>query len=184
MHVLTVPGLSDAGPDMWLSRWEREEGWGRVVQADWDDPDPDAWADALRAAVAEAEPPVLLVAHSLGCLTVARAGPLPGVAGAMLVAPPDAEQPLTKPEIARWGAGPWEPLRFPSVVVASRSDPWCDHARAAALARAWGAELVDAGAADHFATADGLGEWPEGRAVLADLRERAAAPLSPLGPMG
>lgn len=170
MRVLTVPGLGGASPEMWLSRWERAEGWTRVEQADWDDPDPDGWAEALRAQVAETPPPILLVAHSLGCLTVARAGPLPGVAGALLAAPPDAEQPMTTPEIARFGPGPWEPLRFPAVVAASQSDPWCAYARAAALAKAWGARLHDAGAAGHLATADGLGDWPEGRGVLGDLR--------------
>ena len=157
MRVLTVPGVGDhASPRLWLARWEREGGWTRVAPPDPADPEPEAWADALRAAVAEAGPPVLLVAHALGCLAVARAGPLPGVAGAFLAAPPDAEQPMTRPEIARFGPGPWEALPFPAVVLASRSDPWCGFARAAALARAWGARLVDAGAAGHLAAADGL----------------------------
>ena len=182
MRALTVPGLGGAEPGMWLPLWERREDWTRVVQADGDDPDPDAWAEALRASVAEAEPPVLLVAHSLGCLAVARAGPLPGVAGAMLVAPPDAEQTLTEPEIARFGPGPWEALPFPAVVAASRSDPWCDYARAAALARAWGAALVDAGAAGHLTAADGFGEWAEGWRTLLEFREALVPPGVP-GPL-
>ena len=175
MRVLTVPGLDGAPPGMWLSLWERDGGWTRVAEGGRDDPE--ARAEALRAQVAEAEPPVLLVAHSAGCLTVARAGGLPGVAGAFLAAPPDAEQPMAPDPIARFGPGPWEALRFPAVVVASQSDPWCAYPRAAALAGAWGARLHDAGAAGHLAAADGLGDWPEGRRVLDDL----AASLAPPG---
>ena len=175
MDVLTLPAAAGAEPGLWLSRWERAHGWSRVVPPEGGDPD--AWAEALRAGVAGAAPPILLVAHAVGCLVVARAGPLPGVAGAMLAAPPDAEQPMARPEVARFGPGPWEPLPFPAVVAASRSDPCCSYARAAALARAWGAELADAGAAGRLGEADGLGDWPEGEAILGRLRER----LDPLG---
>lgn len=178
MRVLTVPGLGGAPPELWLSRWERGEGWGRVAPAEGDDPD--ARVEALRAQVAEAAPPVLLVAHSTGCLAVARAGALPGVAGAFLAAPPDVEQPMTSPEIARFGPAPWETLRFPSLVAASQSDPWCAYARAAAMARAWGARLHDAGAAGHLSASDGLGDWPEGRRALDELTATLLPPGAPL----
>jgi predicted alpha/beta hydrolase family esterase len=168
VRVLSVPGAAP-GPTLWLSLWEREEGWTRVEPA----AEPDAWAEALAAQVAETPPPVLLVAHAEGCLVVARAGAMPGVAGALLVAPPDAEQPMTEPEIARLGPGPLRSLPFPALVVASRSDPRCAFARAAALARAWGAGLHDAGAAGRLDAGDGLGDWPEGRGLLADLRAAA-----------
>ena len=177
VRVLSVPGSGVAPPGLWLARWEREGGWTRVVPPE-GRADPDAWAEAVRAAVAEAAPPILLVAHAVGCLAVARAGPLPGVAGAMLVAPPDAAQPMAPEGVAAFGPGPWEPLRFASVVVASQSDPGCAYARAAALAQAWGAALVDAGAAGRLAAEDGFGEWAQGERVLAELRERAG----PYGP--
>ena len=180
LSILTVPGLGNAAPGMWMSLWEAgRPDWRRVVQADWDDPGPDAWCAAIAAAVAEAQRPVVLVAHSLGALAVARLAErepaaLAPVAGALLVAPPDAAQTLTKPEIARFGTGeagggPWTALPFPSILAASQSDPWCAYERAAALAKAWGATLFDAGAAGHLATADGYGEWPEGEALLDDL---------------
>ena len=178
--ILTVPGLGNASPGMWMSLWEAERpAWRRVVQSDWDDPDPVLWQDALAAAIAEAPGPAILVAHSLGCLTVAglaerRPDAVAGVIGALLVAPPDAAQPMTKPGIARFGTGedgggPWTGLPFPAVVAASQSDPWCAYDRAAALAKTWGASLADMGAAGHLATADGYGEWPEGEALLDDL---------------
>ena len=185
--VVLSPGLHDAGPDTWLSLWADAaaaagQEWHRVVQADWDDPDPDAWTSALAATVDEARGarPVLVVGHSLGALAVARAaltGAMAPVAGAFLVAPPDTGQELTRDEIARWGEGPWGSLPFPAVLVASRDDPWCGYAHAATLARSWGAGLLDAGAAGHIAEEDGHGPWPEGQAMLRDFVLSLRGPL-------
>ena len=176
--VVPSPGLHDAGPGAWLSLWQGAatdagQDWTRVVQADWDDPDPDAWAAALAATVDEARGgrPVIVIAHSLGALATARAalaGALAPIAGAFLVAPPDTAQTLTQDEIARWGEGPWGRLPFPSLVAASRDDPWCGFAQAATLARSWGAVLLDAGAAGHVTAEDGHGFWPEGQEMLCD----------------
>ena len=57
---------------------------------------------------------------------------------------------------------PLVPLPFPSVLVASRNDPFCTPQRAADLAEAWGSEFVDAGDAGHIDVASGHGPWPEG----------------------
>ena len=185
--VVTSAGLHDAGPDMWLSLWQqaaRQDGqdWTRVVQSDWDDPDPDAWADALAMTVDEARGarPVIVVGHSLGALAVVRASlseAMPPVAGAFLVAPPDTGQELTRDEIARWGEGPWGRLPFPAAVVASHDDPWCAFERAATLAKSWDARLLDAGAAGHVAAADGHGPWPEGAGMLRDFVLSLRGPL-------
>jgi predicted alpha/beta hydrolase family esterase len=64
---------------------------------------------------------------------------------------------------------PMARLPFPTIVVASRDDPYVDFARAEIFAKAWGAELVDAGKAGHINTAAGYGEWPAGEALLARL---------------
>ena len=186
-RVVLSPGLHDAGPGMWLSLWQeaaRDAGqdWTRVVQSDWNDPDPDAWATALAATVDEARGamPVVVVGHSLGALAVARAaldGSMAPVAGAFLVAPPDTGQELTRDEIARWGVGPWGRLPFPAAVVASHDDPWCGYERAAALAKSWGARPLDAGAAGHIATGDGHGPWPDGQNMLRDFVLSLRGPL-------
>jgi len=49
-----------------------------------------------------------------------------------------------------------------------------DAARAEALARDWGSDLIDAGAADHIHTAAGYGPWPEGLARFEAFLERLA----------
>ncbi|MBE3032888.1 MAG: serine hydrolase family protein, partial [Actinobacteria bacterium] len=76
--ILTVPGLHGSGPGHWQTRWEqRFPAWRRVEQADWSTPDLPRWSarvgEAVRAALAERPPtrskrPVILVAHSFGCL--------------------------------------------------------------------------------------------------------------------
>ncbi|MBB3809870.1 RBBP9/YdeN family alpha/beta hydrolase [Pseudochelatococcus contaminans] len=165
--VLIIPGLHDSDEEHWQTRWENRLGSAsRVVQEDWSRPDPDAWAAVLRKAVEAAERPVVLVAHSLGVLTVARAAPSlpPGkVIGAFLVAAPDAEQKDDQPPpVALFAPMPTDPLPFPSLLVASRNDPHCSFERAQAIALDWGAALVDAGETGHINAASGHGPWPEG----------------------
>ncbi|PLZ00341.1 hypothetical protein CY652_21490 [Burkholderia sp. WAC0059] len=70
--VLVVPGYLNSGEGHWQTRWEAAHpGFARVRMPDWAHPDCDAWCEALDAAVAAAGAPVLLAAHSLGCLTIA-----------------------------------------------------------------------------------------------------------------
>ena len=192
VRVVLSPGLHDAGPGSWLSLWQaaalhQGRAWHRAVQTDWDDPDPDGWAAALAATVEEARgaAPLLLIGHSLGALAIARAaltGALDPVAGAFLVAPPDTGQTLTPDEIARWGEGPWGTLPFPSALATSRDDPWCGYAQAATLARSWGSELLDAGAAGHITEEDGHGFWPEGQELLCDFLLSLPGTLTDLPP--
>jgi uncharacterized protein len=65
---------------------------------------------------------------------------------------------------------PLAPLPFPSIVVASRDDPFVTPARAAAFATAWSSRLVTLTAAGHINADAGFGPWPEGRKLLAELR--------------
>lgn len=165
--VLILPGLNNSGDDHWQSRWESRLGSAsRVLQEDWNNPDPSGWVDQLEKAVASATRPVVLVAHSLGVLTVAQAAPRLGgerIIGAFLVAPPDPEQAGDVPEpIAAFSPVPTAPLPFPSLLVASRNDPYCSFERAQEIALDWGSALVDAGEAGHINSDSGHGPWPEG----------------------
>jgi hypothetical protein len=164
--ILIVPGLTNAGSDHWLTRWEQKlSSARRVEQTDWDRPTQDDWVAAVVDAVARATRPVILVAHSLGVLAVVQAAPqLPRgrVKGAFLVAMPDMEaEPLAGVDPA-FAPISRDPLPFPSILVASRTDPHCAFDRAEDFAYAWGAALADAGNAGHLNTASGHGPWPEG----------------------
>ena len=165
VDILVVPGWQGSGPDHWQSRWERALSTARrVEQADFEVPDRDAWTARLVEEVARAARPVLLVAHSLGVATVVHAAPsLPKgkVVGAFLVAPPDLDA-MAAPALGAFAPVPSDPLPFPSLLVASRNDPYCAFARAEGFALDWGAALVDAGEAGHVNAEAGFGPWPEG----------------------
>ena len=165
--ILVVPGLGGSGPDHWQTRWEdRLSTARRVRQDDWERPDRKAWVGRLVDAVAAATRPVVLVAHSLGVPTVVHAAPLlrPGrTVGAFLVGLPDVEDPEIEPETLRAFAPlPRDPLPFPSLLVASRTDPFCRFETAEDLSYAWGSAFVDAGEAGHLNPDSGFGPWPEG----------------------
>jgi predicted alpha/beta hydrolase family esterase len=155
--ILLIAGLKDSGPDHWQTRWERKYANTRKVDLGmWDDPHRNTWVNKLNLAIHRADRPVLLVAHSLGCLTVAwwaeyeQPSPNSGVIGALLVAPPDVDRPGLDPRLARFGACPRAELPFPSLVVASQDDPYCSQRTAIALAQDWGSGFADAGAVGHI----------------------------------
>ena len=178
-QVYLLPGWLDSGPDHWQTRWEQRHGDRRVVQDDWQWPRRGDWMARLEQTLIDEAPtaPVLLAAHSLGCLLVsawaAHSRHTLKVAGALLVAPPDTERNDMPPQLHGWRPLIRQPLPFPAIAVISRDDPYGDAGRMAALARAWGAELVDAGPRGHLNHESGLGDWPEGRALLLDLAQRA-----------
>lgn len=171
--LLIVPGWQGSGPDHWQSRWERKLSTARrVEQADFDRPDRQDWPRRLADVVAAADKPVVVVAHSLGVPTLLHAVPLlPAgkVVGAFLVAPPDLDVPGLPADLAAFGPMPSAPLPFPSVLVASRTDPYCSYARAEGFALDWGAAFVDAGEAGHINAEAGFGPWPEGSMRLLGL---------------
>jgi hypothetical protein len=177
--VLIIPGLGGSGPDHWQSRWQaRLSDARRVEQADWDKPHRADWIAQLDQAVANAEHAPILVAHSLSCALVVcwvatYARP---VHAALLVAPADVESDAhTPPEAHVFRPLPMTRLPFRTIVVASRDDPYVAFDRAAVMAKAWGAELVDAGDAGHINSASGYGEWPEGERLLARLQQNHPA---------
>lgn len=164
--ILIVPGLGGSGPEHWQSRWQAKLSTARRVdQVDWERPRLEDWRRKIVAEVEAAERPVVLVAHSLGAIAaVHAAAELRGkVRGAFLVAPPSPRAIGTlEPVDADFADVPMRPLPFPSVLVASRDDPYAAYGEAEDLARAWGAKISDAGASGHLNAESGHGPWPEG----------------------
>ena len=165
--ILIIPGWSGSGPDHWQSRWEsRLKTAQRVEQADWYKPSRHVWAERIVAAVRAATRPVVLVAHSAGVSAVAHAAEHlhPGeVTGAFLVAPPSERAKRAIPGMgADFIEHRREKLPFPSVLIASATDPYCTQDEAKELAEAWGAEFVDAGDSGHLNSESGHGPWPDG----------------------
>lgn len=171
--VLLLPGWQDSGPGHWQSRWERLYGDRRVQQHDWLRPLRGDWSVQLEEAVLAADAPVLLAAHSLGCILVAawaaHSRSTAKVRGALLVAPGDLEREDLRELIPGWAPIVRRRLPFPATLVAADDDPYCEAARSRGMAVDWGARFIGAGARGHLNAESGLGDWPEGRTLLDDL---------------
>ncbi|MES3003539.1 MAG: alpha/beta hydrolase [Pseudomonadota bacterium] len=171
--VLIIPGWRDSGPGHWQSLWaEQLPGAMRIVQDDWASPNRAAWVASLTRQILEAPGPVIVAAHSLGCIATSH---LPQEAaariqGALLVAPADPERRAILNDFA---PVPFTPLPYRSILVASTNDPFCPARLAGAYARAWGCEFVRLPNAGHINVESGHGEWPLGLALLRSLMEPA-----------
>ncbi len=167
--VLTLPGIGNSGPQHWQTLWEQSNpGFVRISQRDWDHPICAEWVSVLERTVKGIAAPVVVVAHSLGCLALAHwaAQPHAPIQAALLVAVPDPDGPNFPADAVGFSPLPRQKFSFPSIVVASTDDPYGSVAFAQARASVWGSRLVNIGAAGHVNADRGLGPWPEGFALL------------------
>jgi predicted alpha/beta hydrolase family esterase len=180
--VLIVPGLRDHVADHWQT----------LLQADLPEAHSlpplrenglscSARMDAIDEALARIDGPVILVAHSAGCLTTVHwalrtgAAAAARVQGALLVTPPDLDAvwPSRYPSpaiLADMGWSPLPRLPLPSIVAASDDDPLASLAAVRAMAAGWGSRLVELGEVGHMNPASGFGAWPMAHEFIALLR--------------
>jgi predicted alpha/beta hydrolase family esterase len=176
--VLILPGLFDSGPEHWQTLWlTANPGFRRVEQSDWVTPLCADWVANLDAAVVEAGPDALLVAHSAACALVAHWAAAHGrkIRGALLVAPSDVEASTYPGGPVGFAPMPLRQLPFASTVVASTEDPYVSLHRAKLFAKSWGSRFVVVGPAGHLNAAVGLGDWPAGLELLAEVATRGRA---------
>lgn len=180
-RTLLIPGIDGSPEPHWQAWWQAKEPNALTIhQDDWSNPTPEAWEAEVAGAVLQ-HPGSILVAHSLGCLVVARLlaqWPQLNIAGALLVAPAD---PRRSGRLSRFAQVPRTEFRVPVTVAASRNDPWMSFADAFDLADDWGAALVDLGAVGHVNVASGFGPWPQGMALRDALVRRSRAWVRPRG---
>lgn len=176
-----APGIGGSDADHWQSIWEAS--WvgraSRTQPSSWDRPDLSDWVAALDAAYREAsarDPRVVIVAHSLGCWAAAAwAGAHPDPAAMLLVAPPDpAAEAFPREEASTFTSVQPRPLQRPAMVVASTDDPYGSIQAMSRFASGWRAELREVGAHGHLNSTSGLGGWPIGRRLLAELERMDA----------
>ena len=176
-RLLHLPGWLDSGPDHWQAHWWQRPGHSKLEQSDWQWPRRGDWMARLDEVLLQSPQGGLLVAHSLGCQLVAawaaHSRHTGRVAAALLVAPPDTEREDMPPNLFNWRPIVRERLPFASLVVASIDDPYCALPRAERMAADWGAAIVEIGARGHINGESGLGDWPEGLALLHGLAGEA-----------
>jgi predicted alpha/beta hydrolase family esterase len=183
--VLVVPGLRDESTTHWQALLAAELPNVRSLPARGrSNIDLDSRVAAIEAAVMAAPGPVVIVAHSGGCIATvhwARRTRLQ-VRGMLLATPPDLERGLPSefPALTAFAAAGWlpvpnDPIRFPCIVAASRDDPLGEFGTVSRLARAWGAELVDLGTVGHLNPASGYGPWGEAAVLVRRLAEGRVA---------
>ncbi len=149
-----------------------------VEQADWLTPRRDDWVAELERSVASDARPVVLVAHSLGCITVAHwAAQAPRellrrVRGALLVAPADVQRSNCPEPLRNFAPIPRQPLPFASLLVGSDNDTAASAARAVELGRDWGSETAILAGAGHINVKSGHHRWEQGFAYLYRLQNR------------
>lgn len=178
---LIVPGWGGSGPDHWQTHWERElPDASRLEVADWYLPRTDDWLRALDDAIGAAAAPPIAIAHSLGCIALARwaSSSVRPLRGALLVAPADLDRVGCPEALRAFGPVPRARLPFAARVVASDDDPYATLERAQQMAADWGAQLIVLRRAGHINAESGFGPWREGRRWLdgfADSSERVPA---------
>jgi len=172
-QLLIIPGLGDSGEKHWQTFWHKKFDTSiRIVQDNWDEPIREEWLDRLNENILKLNKPTILVAHSLAVSLVlhwAEKYSNPNIIGAFLVAPADVDSPEHTPECIRnFSPMPLYKLPFPSVVVASKNDPYASFERKKYFAENWGSDFVNIGEQGHINSDSDLKYWEEGQSILSD----------------
>lgn len=178
-RLLIIPGLRDSGVTHWQS-WLQQQyrDAGRVVQRDFSQPDLPRWAKRIRSTLeaAPAETEWIAVAHSFGCLALARhLADHPGspIRQALLVAPAEPDK-FGLAELL-----PQRRLGRPLTLIASQNDPWMSAASAQRWAGRWGASFTNLGHVGHINSESGFGPFPLAKRWVESARARAAREQRP-----
>ena len=174
LRLLVVPGLHDSGPAHWQSLLQSgHRAAVRVRQHDWTRGDLDRWAERIGQTL---QAPGgtnhwLAVAHSFGCLALARQlalQPACGIRAALFVAPADPRRFAADTVLPRTA------LPVPTTMVVSENDPWMDADTARVWGDRWGSRCVSLGMAGHINAESGFGPFPFARRWIAAATQRLA----------
>ncbi len=175
---LNVTGLSNSGASHWQTIWEKEnpEMIKRVEQDNWNAPLKQDWIIRLNEVIEQQDDDIVLIAHSLGCITVAHWATVFSsnkVKAGFLVAPPDANRTEEFAIINTFSPVPTEKLPFPSLVVASTNDEYATIERSLEMANDWGSDFINIGQLGHINANSNLGSWKDGAQLLKQLLDKA-----------
>ncbi|MHB8821764.1 MAG: RBBP9/YdeN family alpha/beta hydrolase [Pseudomonadaceae bacterium] len=179
IRYLIVPGWQGSPDDHWQSHWQRSlPNSARVEQHEWLQPRRIDWVAELQRSIDASDQPTILIAHSLGCVTVAHwaqtadAASLRRVRGALLVAPADVERGNCPEALRDFAPIPHQALPFASQLVGSDNDTAASAERARILGIDWGSETVILPGAGHINVQSGHHRWEQGFGYLYRLQKR------------
>lgn len=186
IHYLIVPGWNGSPAQHWQSHWQRSlPNSSRVEQDNWHLPQKSDWVQRLQESIASLPGQVVLIAHSLGCVTVAHwaaqadAASLAKVSAALLVAPADVEREGCPQPLCNFAPVPTQALPFPSMLIGSSNDHAASAQRALEFAHNWGSSTRILPNAGHINIDSGHQRWEQGFAWLYQLQELAITWLRP-----
>ena len=177
--ILIVPGLRDHVETHWQTLLAQTlPNTVTVAPLEHDKLSCQARINAIDDTLRTIDGPVLIVAHSAGCMMVAHWALRSNrpIVGALLAAPADVETPMPTgyPTLDQLNAHGWTPiprqrLPFPSILAASSNDPLTQLERARGFAQDWGSQLVELGPLGHLNPNSGHGPWPQAQNLIADV---------------
>lgn len=172
-EILVLPGLGNSGEGHWQTLWEKQFGFRRVNQEEWETPVCEDWINKLDEEISrfQNDQNIILIGHSLACSTIVFWAEKyqKRIKGALLVAPSDTEADSYPPGTIGFKPMPMMRLPFPSITVASTNDPYVTLIRAQQFSEAWGSKLYVVADAGHINVASGYGPWPNGLKFLQEL---------------
>lgn len=180
INYLLIPGWNNSPAGHWQSHWHGLlPNAARVEQSNWQQPELSQWIEGLQHSLDALSGPIILIAHSLGCITVAhwaqqaKQACLDKIRGALLVAPADVERQGCPQELVNFAPIARQALPFASLLVGSSSDHAASAERAQEFANYWGSEAVILPNAGHINVESGHSRWEEGFAYLYRLQQMA-----------
>ncbi|MEY3416651.1 MAG: hypothetical protein RL711_6 [Bacteroidota bacterium] len=169
-NYLIIPGFGNSDQKHWQTYFEKHlTNCVRVQQKSWEKPIRNDWLRAIYEAVMQYNPTsVVLISHSMGGIAIAHWAREFNIKikGAMIVAPPDLENPWQDLGFESFVPIPLLKFPFPSMIIASLDDHWASKERTQAFAQNWGSKLLFLNDAGHINTTSGYGEWKEGLRIL------------------
>lgn len=176
---LFLAGVGNSGESHWQRHWQTGQNnslW--LEHRDWEEPQCEEWVEDLQRMLQSLSRPVIIVAHSLGCLLLlewAARHESDKILGAFLVAVPNPASDKFPPQALGFRPADSLSAPFPLTIVASENDPYGDLAYASRSAQRLGSAFHNLGALGHINGKSELGQWPHGFALLQDFRRSLSA---------
>ncbi len=167
---LFLAGVGNSGDAHWQRHWQAEHPnslW--LEHQDWDSPACEQWVAEMQALIACLQRPVVVVAHSLGCLLLlewAARHSSDKVLGAFMVAVPDPASVNFPQSATGFRAADQLACRLRMQVITSTNDPYGDLAYVQNSARSLGCAVVSLGELGHINGQSQLGFWDHGHRLL------------------